>query len=109
MARRPLTETELEWYAQHIWDNHQDSNDGLDDDRSDLDYEEELGPNNQDIHNAVIEFEDGVWVVCEQVQNDQDHFSEDEADIQDPSERNNSNHTNNEDRMKKRSFGKKNL
>ncbi|KAL3277704.1 hypothetical protein HHI36_013049, partial [Cryptolaemus montrouzieri] len=59
----------------------------MDGDRSNLDDEEELGPNNQDIQNAVIEFEDGVLVGGEQAQNNgQDHFSEDEADIQDPGE-----------------------
>ncbi|KAL3273542.1 hypothetical protein HHI36_014980 [Cryptolaemus montrouzieri] len=62
MARRPLIETEFEWYAQHIWDNDQDSNEGLGDDRSDLDDEDKLGPNNQDIENDVIEFEYEILV-----------------------------------------------
>ncbi|KAL3273659.1 hypothetical protein HHI36_015089 [Cryptolaemus montrouzieri] len=88
--RRQLTKTELDWYAQHILDNDQDSNNGLYYDRSDSDDEKDLVPSNQDIQNAVNQFKDGVLVGDEQAQiDDQYHFSEDEADIQDPGEGNN--------------------
>ncbi|KAK9747144.1 hypothetical protein QE152_g5516 [Popillia japonica] len=60
-----LSRKELEWFAEHIWD-HDDSEDGLDGDRSDLDSEDNDGDNNQadeqniDMENIPIEFEDCV-------------------------------------------------
>ena len=58
---KPLTQAELEWYAEHIWDAEVGSEDSLDDDGSDLeDVQERADFDPVDIQCATIEFEDGV-------------------------------------------------